>query len=264
MRLFRKSAYERRQELLSAYIDGRLSEGERAEAERLLERSPEARKELQALRNTVAMLKETPVIKPRRSFALQPSMVQEKPRASSMGTLRWAMPVAASAAVLFLTFSLVGGSIGLFEGGGGSAPTSEDSEQFAFGTQATPAQSEAARPPAATAAPRIAFAPTATAPAPAATFAPTRTPSGPAGPAGPAGAAGAATLGSAAPTATPAPTATAPVAPKTAQEDAPAVVTTAYGDGSDDFPWLALQISAGLLTALGLGALLILRRRKAL
>ncbi len=218
MRLFRKSAHQRRQELFSAYIDGRVSEGERAEIERLLERSPEARKELQALRNTVAMLKETPVVTPRRSFALQPAMLQEKPRVPQVGSLRWAMPMAASAAVLFLTFSLVGGSIGLFEGGGSGAPTSQDSQQFAFGTQAAPADAEAARPPAATAAPRIAFAPTATAPAPAATYRPTGTPApfatpaptqGAIGAAGAAGPAGVAALGSAAPTVTPAPTTTA-------------------------------------------------------
>jgi anti-sigma factor RsiW len=261
MRLFRKRAGQRQQELLSAYLDGRLSERERAEVERLLESLPEARRELQSLRNTVAMLKETPVLKPRRSFAIQPSMVQERPKAASAGALRWAMPMAASAAVLFLTFSLIGGSIGLFEGGGG-APLSQDPQQFAFGTQAAPADAEAARPPAATVAPRVALAPTATAPAPFGTPVPTPQP-GVAGPPGAAGPSGVASLGSQLPSATPAPTATPPLAPKAAQEDLPAILTTP-GEDDGGFPWLALQISAGILTALGFGTLLILRRKKAL
>lgn len=272
MPLFRKRADERRQELLSAYLDGRVSESERAEVERLLEKSPEARKELQTLRATIAMLKETPVLKPRRSFAIQPSMVQERPKTpSTMGKLQWAVPVAAGAAVLFLTFSLVGGSIGLFEGGG--TPTSEDGQQFAAGA---PQTSESASPPAATAPPRIAFAPTASAPPPAGTFAPaptpapfgtpapTRTAIAPTGAAGPAGPAGIASLDAPAPTATPAPTTTSAAALKGTQEDAQAIARDAYKSDGDDFPWLAIQLAAGALTIIAVATFVMARRKKAL
>ncbi|MBI3743709.1 MAG: zf-HC2 domain-containing protein [Chloroflexi bacterium] len=237
--LFRKRK-DRRQELLSAYLDGRLSHAERAAVERLLAESDDGRRELEALRQTVAMLRQLPRVQPTRSFTLTPAMADARPpRPASSGWVRLALPVAASAAAMFLVFTLAGGAFGLFdrEHSAASAPSS---------------------------------APSAIQPSP------TQQPVGaavPAGPAGPAGVTGAKSTDSgsslvpAAPrslaatqaTATsPAATPVPPLAEATpAGKDIPGtVMVEPIATRTDRFPWLPLQITAGALTGLCLTATL--------
>ncbi len=114
MARFFKGPVARRQERLSAYIDGRLSPGEREEVERQLARSDEARRELESLQATVRLVRMTPRAQVRRSFALSAAMVEARAEAPSRGLQRSAASLATAAAALFLAFSLVGGSLDLF------------------------------------------------------------------------------------------------------------------------------------------------------
>lgn len=113
LRLLR-SAKARREELLSAYLDDRLGSKDRARVARLLDSSGEARAELESLRVTVALLRQAPVARTSRSFRLTPEMVSAERQDAAWGWQRFALPVAAGAAVLFLTFSLAGGATDLF------------------------------------------------------------------------------------------------------------------------------------------------------
>jgi anti-sigma factor RsiW len=57
-------------ELLSAYLDGDLSDADRAALEARLAAEPELRRELEALRQTVALVRSLPELKAPRSYAL--------------------------------------------------------------------------------------------------------------------------------------------------------------------------------------------------
>src|SRR5579884_730079 len=60
---------DRTGELLTAYLDGELSAREREAVERLLERSPEARAQLQQLQEGANALRALPRHRPRRDLA---------------------------------------------------------------------------------------------------------------------------------------------------------------------------------------------------
>ncbi len=260
LHLFRTSK-TRRRELLSAYLDGRLTPNERAEAERLLAHSEEARRELESLRATVALLRQALPVEPRRSFTLTPEMAARTPRTQGQATgwLRWT-PYATAAAALFLAFALAGGATDLFEREaavpeqGATASEAPQAPQAAPAPQATPpplpfrsagTPSPTGTPP--PAAPGIA----------AAGPAGERGPVGPAGPAGPRGAVGQqdATLSQ-----------TQPATPEAGPRAQPKAIAPApVAEGGRSFPWLALQAAAGALTGVAIAAtlwqFLVLRRR---
>ncbi|MEE9285083.1 MAG: hypothetical protein V3V35_05060 [Dehalococcoidia bacterium] len=221
-----RSRRARRQELLSAYLDERLGPGERAEAERLLEQSEDARRELESLRATVALVRQAPVARPRRSFVLTPEMVAvERPRQAG-GWRRVAVPVAAATAVLFLGFSLAGGAADLFSREG--APSV--AEQAPLQAAEAPATTERFQPGAAEQREAAAFA----APGPAL------------------------------PAPTPAPESVAVAADDLTVEAGPMGVPGPAGEKGlagveakkRRFPWLALQLAAGSLTGLAIVAVL--------
>jgi hypothetical protein len=258
LRLFRTSK-ARRRELLSAYLDGRLTPSDQAEAERLLARSEDARRELESLRATVALLRQAPAVEPRRSFTLTPEMAARTSRAQGQaaGWLRWG-PYATAAAALFLAFALAGGATDLFEH---EAAMPEQGVAARDALQAPPSATLAAPAPQAPPLPFRAAGtpePTGTPPAPgiaaAAGPAGERGPAGPAGPAGPQGATGqqdnALMPGQS----------LAPEAGALSQDKAIAPVPAAE-DGRS-FPWLALQAAAGALTGVAIAATLWQYRRR--
>jgi hypothetical protein len=66
-------------ELLSAYIDDMLADGERVTLEQRLQSEPVLQAELAALRQTVTMISQLPRLKAPRDFSLTPEMVGNKP-----------------------------------------------------------------------------------------------------------------------------------------------------------------------------------------
>lgn len=70
-------------ELLSAYLDNMLTEAERTALEARLAGDDALRAELEALRNTVSLIKSLPVLKAPRNFTLTPEMVKSKTEPSS-------------------------------------------------------------------------------------------------------------------------------------------------------------------------------------
>ena len=65
-------------EQLSAYLDGRLERSEAASLEARLSQDPQLRLDLQELRATVQAVRSLPLIRPPRSFALQPQAVRRR------------------------------------------------------------------------------------------------------------------------------------------------------------------------------------------
>lgn len=70
----KKTAAERREEMLSAYLDGELSPRERADLEHTLTRDAELRAELEELHQVVGLMKAVPPAPLPRSFALDPAV----------------------------------------------------------------------------------------------------------------------------------------------------------------------------------------------
>lgn len=70
-------------ELLSAYLDNMLNEAERTALEVRLAGDDALRAELEALRNTVSLIKSLPVLKAPRNFTLTPEMVKSRTEPSS-------------------------------------------------------------------------------------------------------------------------------------------------------------------------------------
>lgn len=90
-------------ELLSTYIDQRVTGSERAALEARLEQEPALRQALDELRSTVTLLRELPPVRPPRSFTIDPATV--KPR--GFGIVAWLRLGSALAAVLLaMTFSV--------------------------------------------------------------------------------------------------------------------------------------------------------------
>lgn len=124
-RLFARKADEREQrdELLSAYLDGQLSAGERARLETQLGADPALRAELEALRHTVALVRDLPPVPIPRNFIL-PQTMEARPRPAPPLRPRraWAAPLlTAATAVVSLLFVVVLAGDLLLSGMGGQA-----------------------------------------------------------------------------------------------------------------------------------------------
>jgi hypothetical protein len=110
-RLFARRANEREQrdELLSAYLDGQLSAGERARLETQLGADPALRGELESLRHTVALVRDLPPVPIPRNFILSPAMAARPRPVRPLPPRRaWAAPLlTAATAVVSLLFVVV-------------------------------------------------------------------------------------------------------------------------------------------------------------
>lgn len=125
VRLFgqRVTEQEQRDELLSAYVDGQLSAEERAGLEAQLAIDPELRVELDALRQTVALVRGLPPIPVPRNFIL-PQTAAARPQPTRQAPLRRAWAVlflTAASAVFSLLFAIVLAGDLLLSGVGGMA-----------------------------------------------------------------------------------------------------------------------------------------------
>ena len=100
---------QRRDELLSAYLDGQLSAGERARLEARLATDPSLRAELDALRRTVALVRDLPSLPLPRNFILPQTMAPRTRPAPPVRRRRaWAAPLlTAATAVVSLMFAFV-------------------------------------------------------------------------------------------------------------------------------------------------------------
>jgi anti-sigma factor RsiW len=115
--LRKKSEHQWVGESLSAYIDGELTGRERARMEQHLKECQACAEDLRTLRQTVALLKELPVIRAPCSFAVRPTVVRPRPApapsAWGYGLLKGATAIAALLLVL-----LIGGDLALQVFGG--------------------------------------------------------------------------------------------------------------------------------------------------
>jgi len=116
--MVRKRAQARMDELLSAYLDGELSPGERARLEARLEADPALRERLEGLRQTVALVRDLPRVQPPRNFLLTPSMVasprpRPAPRRWLAPALTFATAVSGLLCVIVLAGSLLARGVGL-------------------------------------------------------------------------------------------------------------------------------------------------------
>ncbi|TKJ30204.1 MAG: hypothetical protein CEE40_06050 [Chloroflexi bacterium B3_Chlor] len=117
LRKMGKSEHELVEESLSAYIDGELSFGEKAQVEKHLEECQACSENLATLRQTVVLLGELPTVPAPISFALRPAPVRPKARvpapAWGYGLLKGATALAALLLVLLiggdLTVQFLGG-----------------------------------------------------------------------------------------------------------------------------------------------------------
>ncbi len=106
---WRKSEAERRDELLSAYLDGELGERERERVEARLSEDADLREELQALSYVATVVRELPRVSAPRNFILSESMVSRQATAPAPKPRRaWAAPLlTAATAVSSLLFAVV-------------------------------------------------------------------------------------------------------------------------------------------------------------
>ena len=94
-------------ELLSAYIDDALTEGERATLDGRLRAETELRRELEALRGTVALLNALPARKAPRDFTLDARMARRPAVRRLVFSTVGFSAISALAAVFLIGFSLV-------------------------------------------------------------------------------------------------------------------------------------------------------------
>ncbi len=131
-RLFVKKQ-ERRDELLSAYLDDELSAGERARLKAQLDADPALRAELDALRHTVSLVHDLPSVPVPRNFILSQTMAArpmpvQRPRSRRA---RAAPFLTTATAVVSLMFIVVMAGEMLLLGRGG-LPAAPLAEQFAI------------------------------------------------------------------------------------------------------------------------------------
>jgi hypothetical protein len=88
-------------ELISAYLDGALSDSERSALETRLQNEPVLRRELEALRQTVALVQQLPPLKAPRNFTLDTRMIRPA-RLLIFPTTAAFSALSAAAAVLLL------------------------------------------------------------------------------------------------------------------------------------------------------------------
>jgi len=129
-RLFRQQATERerRDELLSAYLDGQMSAEERARLEAQLATDRALRAELEALRHTVALVRDLPPVPIPRNFILPQTMAaRSRPVPPPRHRRAWTAPLltAATAFASLLFVVVLAGDLLLLGGGGLSAPAAE-------------------------------------------------------------------------------------------------------------------------------------------
>lgn len=74
-----KSEHQQVEEMLSAYLDGELSPKEQARVEKHLAQCADCAQNLHTLRQTVALLRELPLVAVPRSFAIRPAEVARRP-----------------------------------------------------------------------------------------------------------------------------------------------------------------------------------------
>lgn len=145
---------DKRDILLSAYLDGELAEAERESLERRLSQDPVLRAELRAMQRTVSLLHELPQVAAPRNFLVTESMVARNGPVSTARSARpepekrasaWAAPLlTAATAVVSLLFVVVLAGDLLMPSLGGltSAPAPmlqhEEAPKFAF--EAAPTQ----------------------------------------------------------------------------------------------------------------------------
>lgn len=141
-----KNEGERRDELLSAYLDGELGERERERLEARLSEDAALRAELRAMQQTVSMMHELRQVSAPRNFILSESMVQRREPAPAREPRRaWAAPLlTAATTIVSLLFVVVLVGDLLLSGVGGfvSAPApmrqAEESAPMALESTATP------------------------------------------------------------------------------------------------------------------------------
>lgn len=106
---WRKSEEERRDELLSAYLDGELNEGEREQLEARLSQDPALRAELRTLHQVSSMVQELPRVSAPRNFILSETMVRgRQPTRTPEPRRTWTAPLlTAATAVVSLLFAVV-------------------------------------------------------------------------------------------------------------------------------------------------------------
>ena len=144
---------ERRDELLSAYLDGELEERERQALESRLSRNPALRAELRAMHQTVLLMEELPQVAAPRNFILTDSMVAQARVQPREGRVRgrvwsgwtWAAPLltAATTVVSLLFVVVLVGDIMLSGMGGmasAPAPAREQHEAPALALEAAPSR----------------------------------------------------------------------------------------------------------------------------
>lgn len=106
-----------RDALLSAYLDNQLSKGEQAQLEAQLAADPELRANLEALRQTIEMVRNLPRVQPPRNLILQPEATHRRPAPSARPTLGWGWtaPLLTGATVIIglLFFAALVGSLAL-------------------------------------------------------------------------------------------------------------------------------------------------------
>lgn len=104
-----KRKKERRDELLSAYLDGQLSAEARARLEAQLATDPALHAELEALRRTVALVRDLPRVSAPRNFIL-PQAAATRPRSVPLHVRRslapWLTAATSVAALLFIAILL--------------------------------------------------------------------------------------------------------------------------------------------------------------
>ncbi len=115
----RVGRHGRLRELLSAYVDGQVSASEASRVQKHLAACAECRRELEALRATVSLLRSLPQVQPSRSFALA-----EAPEpADRRWPVAWGARAAMSVAGLVLAALLLGDAVGLVRQATGREPS---------------------------------------------------------------------------------------------------------------------------------------------
>lgn len=130
LRNLTKSEEDRRQEMLTAYLDGALTPQERRNFERQLDSDAELRTQLQRQQLIKANLRELPRVRAPRNFTLDPALYG-KPAPQAIQ--QW-YPLLRGATVVAAVFLVIVLSVDLFNVGG-SAGTMTPSESLALRTQ---------------------------------------------------------------------------------------------------------------------------------
>lgn len=98
---------EQDRELLSAYLDNALSQGERVDAEQRLAADPELRREMDSLQLTIQLIQSLPELTAPRSFALTKDQARRPARLLNFPTIASAASAVAAVALLLIGFSLL-------------------------------------------------------------------------------------------------------------------------------------------------------------